>query len=184
MSRVVVFLADGCEEIEALTVIDVLRRGSVDVVGVSINDVLGINGAHNIDFKADTVFSDINFDEVDMVVLPGGYEGRNNLLAHSGVCEVCKEFAKKGKYVAAICAAPSVLGENGILEGIKATCYPGFESQLRGANFIDQNLVIDGNIITSKGPATAMLFSIALLEVLTNTQLATQIAQGLLFTIK
>ena len=173
MGKVVVFLADGCEEIEALTVIDILRRGNVDVIGASINDTLGINGAHNIDFKANVTFNDINFDDVDMIVLPGGYEGRNNLLAHDGVCKVCQDFA--------ICAAPSILGENRILEGKRATCYPGFENQLKGANYTDKALVIDGNIITSKGPATAMLFSIALLEVMTNTQTAAKVAQGLLF---
>jgi len=88
---------------------------------------------------------------------------------------------KKNKYIAAICAAPSILGENRILEGKRATCYPGFENQLKGANYTDKALVIDGNIITSKGPATAMLFSIALLEVMTNTQTAAKVAQGLLF---
>ena len=87
----------------------------------------------------------------------------------------------KNKFIAAICAAPSILGENKILDGKRATCYPGFESQLKGANYIDKSLVIDGNIITSKGPATAMLFSIALLEIMTNTQTAAKIAQGLLF---
>ena len=150
MGKVVVFLADGCEEIEALTVIDILRRGNVDVIGASINDTLGING-------------------------------RNNLLAHDGVCKVCQDFMKKNKYIAAICAAPSILGENRILEGKRATCYPGFENQLKGANYTDKALVIDGNIITSKGPATAMLFSIALLEVMTNTRTAAKVAQGLLF---
>ena len=181
MGKVVVFLADGCEEIEALTVIDILRRGNVDVIGASINDTLGINGAHNIDFKANVTFNDINFDDVDMIVLPGGYEGRNNLLAHDGVCKVCQDFMKKNKYIAAICAAPSILGENSILEGKRATSYPGFENQLKGANSTDKALVIEGNIITSKGPATAMLFSIALLEVMTNTQTAAKVAQGLLF---
>lgn len=184
MSKVVVFLADGCEEVEALTIIDILRRGSIDVAGVSINKTFGINGAHNIAFKADTVFSDVDFKEIDMVVLPGGYEGRNNLLAHMGVCDVCADFIKKGKYVAAICAAPSILGENGLLNGKNATCYPGFENQLKGANFVDQDLVIDGNIITSKGPGTAMLFALTLLEILTNTQIAAQIAQDLLFKLK
>ena len=87
----------------------------------------------------------------------------------------------KNKFIAAKCAAPSILGENKILDGKRATCYPGFESQLKGANYIDKSLVIDGNIITSKGPATAMLFSIALLEIMTNTQTAAKIAQGLLF---
>ena len=181
MSKVAVFLADGCEEIEALSVIDVLRRGNVDVIGVAINENLNIKGAHNIDFMANIKFNEVNFDEIDMVVLPGGYEGRNNLLAHTGVCNICKDFNLKEKFIAAICAAPSVLGENYILENKKATCYPGFENQLKGAKFIDQNLVIDGNIITSKGPATAMLFSIALLEIMTNTQNATKVAQGLLF---
>lgn len=180
MNKVVVFLANGCEEIEALTPIDVLRRGGVEVKGVSISDSLTVNGAHGIDFMADEVFEKIDFDEVDMVILPGGLVGRNNLMAHTGVVDICKSFNKKGKYVTSICASPSVLGENGILQGRKAICYPGFESQLKGAVVTNENVVADGNIITSKGPGTAMEFSLKLLEIIKDKKTAEEVAKGML----
>ena len=111
---VVVFLANGCEEVEALTQIDVLRRGGVDVKGVSITADKAVTGAHGIEFMADCTIYDIDFDTVDMVVLPGGLEGRNNLMNSREVVAVCKKFNETGKLVAAICASPSVLGENGV----------------------------------------------------------------------
>lgn len=181
MNKVVVFLANGCEEVEALTPIDTLRRGGADVIGVSITNTKVVNGAHGIDFMADELFENVNFDKVDMVVLPGGLGGRNNLMAHSGVLEVCKKLNNEGKYVTSICASPSVLGENGILKGKKAICYPGFEASLKGAEVIDENVVVDGNIITSKGPATALEFSLKLLETLTSKENADSVAKGMLY---
>ncbi len=177
---VIVFLANGCEEIEALSVIDTLRRGNVEVKGVSISDSLTVNGAHGIDFMADCLFQDVNFDKAEMVVLPGGLGGRNNLMADKNVVTVCKKFNELGKYVAAICASPSVLGENGILQGRKATCYPGFEEQCRGAEISDEKVVKDGNIITSKGPGTAFLFAVELLRALKGDEAADSVAQGLI----
>lgn len=182
MNKVVVFLANGCEEIEALTPIDVLRRGGVEVIGVSISDSLTVKGAHGIDFMADEIFENIDFEDINMVVLPGGLGGRNNLMAHSGVVDICKSFNEKGKYVTSICASPSVLGENDILQGKKAICYPGFEKQLKGAEVTDENVVKDGNIITSKGPATAMEFALKLLEAIKDSKTAEEVAGGLLFS--
>lgn len=179
---VVVFLADGCEEVEALTQIDVLRRGGVDVKGVSIKADKEVKGAHGIDFFADCTIYDIDFDSVEMVVLPGGLVGRNNLMNSREVVTVCKKFNEMGKLVAAICASPSVLGENGILEGKKAVCYPGFEEQCRGAETVKgKNVVKDGNIITSRGPATAMEFGIELLRAIAGDKTAEEVAEGLLF---
>lgn len=178
---VVVFLANGCEEIEALTQIDVLRRGGVDVKGVSITANTVIKGAHGIDFMADCTIFDIDFENVEMVVLPGGLEGRNNLMNSREVVTVCKRFNEMGKKVAAICASPSVLGENGILKGKRAVCYPGFEEQCRGAEIVENaNVVKDGNIITSRGPATAMEFGIELLRELKGDEAAENTAAGLL----
>lgn len=182
MNKVVVFLANGCEEVEALTPIDVLRRSGVEVIGVSISDSLAVRGAHNINIVADKLFEDVDFDTVNMVVLPGGLGGRNNLMEHKGVVEVCKNFNADNKYVASICASPSVLGENGILNGRKAICYPGFEPQLRGAEIINKNVVADNNIITSKGPATALEFSLKLAEVLVGGKMADEVAKGMLFS--
>lgn len=178
---IVVFLANGCEEVEALTQIDVLRRGGIETMGVSITADKVINGAHNIDFMADCTIFDIDFDKVDMVVLPGGLVGRNNLMASKEVVTVCKKFNELGKYVAAICASPSVLGENGILQGRKVVCYPGFENQCHGAEIIlGENVVKDGNIITSRGPATAMEFAIEIIRVISGDDIAEKTAAGLL----
>ena len=179
---IVVFLANGCEEVEALTQIDVLRRGGVDVKGVSITADKTVTGAHGIEFMADCTIYDIDFDTVDMVVLPGGLEGRNNLMNSREVVAVCKKFNETGKLVAAICASPSVLGENGILEGKRAVCYPGFEGQCKGAEIAEgENVVRDGNIITSRGPATAMEFGIELLRAAAGDKTAEDVAAGLLF---
>ncbi len=177
---VIVFLADGCEEIEALSVIDTLRRGNVEVKGASISDSLVVKGAHGIDFMADCFFRDINFDKVEMVVLPGGLGGRNNLMADKNVVTVCKKFNELGKYVTAICASPSVLGENGILNGRRATCYPGFEEQCKGAVMLGDRVVVDGNIITSKGPGTAFEFAVELLRALKGSEAADSVAEGLI----
>lgn len=179
---VIVFLANGCEEIEALTQIDVLRRCGVEVKGVSITSEKVIKGSRNIDFLADTTIFDIDFEEVEMVILPGGLIGRDNLLKSKEVVAVCKKFNEIGKYVAAICASPSVLGESGILQGKKATCYPGFESQLKGADIIEgENVVIDGNIITSRGPATAMEFALEIVKILKGEDVYKEVKAGLLF---
>ncbi len=181
MNKVVVFLADGCEEIEALTPIDVLRRANVNVVGVSISDTLIVKGGHNIVIMADKLFNEVDFDKVDMVVLPGGLGGRDNLMAHKGVVDICKKLNSKGKFVTSICASPSVLGENNILKGRKAICYPGFESQLKGAEIVTENVVEDENIITSRGPATALEFSLKLAEVLVGREAAENVAKGMLY---
>lgn len=181
MSKVVVFLADGCEEVEALTPIDVLRRAGIEVMGVSISGNKIVNGGHNIDIVADELFENIDFTHVNMVVLPGGLGGRDNLMAHRGVVEICRVFNSIGKYVAAICASPSVLGENEILQGKKAISYPGFESQLKGAEIVNENVVTDSNIITSKGPATALEFSLKIVETLAGKETADKVAKGMLY---
>ncbi len=179
---VVVFLADGCEEIEALTQIDVLRRANIEVMGVSITTEKLIKGGHGIEFMADATIYDIDFDKVEMVVLPGGLKGRDNLMSCREAVTVCKKFNELGKYVAAICASPSVLGENGILQGKKAVCYPGFEAQCRGAQMMgEQKVVTDGNIITSRGPATAMDFALELVRLLSDEKTADDTAKGMLF---
>lgn len=177
---VIVFLANGCEEVEALTQIDVLRRAGIDAKGVSITTEKLIKGAHGIDFMADCTLYDIDFDMVDMLVLPGGLGGRNNLMDSKETVTVCKKFNELGKFVTAICASPSVLGENGILEGRRATCYPGFENQCHGAELSGENVVRDGNIITSRGPATAMEFAIELVRAVAGNEAAEKTAQGLL----
>ena len=180
MSEVIVFLADGFEEIEALTVVDVLRRGGADIETVSIMDKIDVIGAHNREVKADRLFDDVNYNDVNMVVLPGGGAGTQNLKKHKGVNDICADFARCNKYVCAICAAPSVLGVKGLLKGKTAVCYPGFEEQLDGAVIGKNNVEKDGMTITSKGPGTALEFAFALLKELKGSEVADKVKKGML----
>ena len=176
--NVTVILADGCEEVEALTIIDVLRRAQVNVKGVSVSNSLTVKGSHGIDFNADAFFDEN--EQCDMIVLPGGMGGRNNILASVSVLDKCKKMADEDKYVCAICAAPTILGRSGILNGKKATCYPGLENELNGAVIQEGDVVVDGKIITSKGPATAMKFAVELVRAIKGDDVANSVASGLL----
>lgn len=162
MSKLGIFMADGCEEIEGLAVVDVVRRAKMDIVTISITKSNTVTGSHNITFLTDTVFENVDFKELDGIILPGGMPGTLNLGSHSGVVSIIKEFAAAGKLVCAICAAPSVLGAAGVLAGKKATCHPGFEEKLTGASHCTDNVVTDGNIITSRGMGTAIDFGLAI----------------------
>lgn len=178
MKSVAVLMANGCEEVEALTVVDVMRRAGVKCDMVSIGDIEVI-GDHNIKIIADKRIDD-GLDEYDLIVLPGGLKGTRNLQNSPKVIEAVKEFYKN-KMVAAICAAPVVLKTAGIVEGKNITSYPGFEAELKGCNYIDdENVVVDGNIITSRGPATAMTFAYKLLEVLGNDKYK-ELSKGMMY---
>lgn len=181
MKQVAVLLADGFEEIEALTAVDLLRRAKVYVDTVSVKEEHMVLGAHGITVQADEVFDKVDFAEVDMVVLPGGLPGTTNLNDHAGVRQVVQDFVKQGKYVAAICAAPSILGEMGLLDGKRATSYPSFEETLKGAMVLETSVVQDGNIITSRGMGTATDFALRLVEVLTDEEKAKEIANSILY---
>ncbi|MBR1444909.1 MAG: DJ-1/PfpI family protein [Firmicutes bacterium] len=180
MKKAVIFLADGFEEIEALTVVDVLRRGNIDVKTVSIMSSLHVTGAHDIKVIADMLFDDEYIETADMVILPGGGVGTENLRNSEEVIGTVQNFYSNGKYVAAICAAPSVLGLMGILDGLTAVCYPGFELKLVGATIGKDNVVIDNNIITSKGPGTASEFALTLLSLLADVSVADTVKKGML----
>ena len=180
MSRVAIFFADGFEEIEALTPVDILRRGGIDTVTVSIGEDLTIHGSHNIDIKADIRISELDFDSVDMIVLPGGKIGHQNLEACKALTDKIAEFNEAGKFVAAICAAPTILGRMGILKGHDATCYGGMEAALEGANKLTDSVVVSGNIITSRGPATTIPFALKLAELLNGKEKAGAVAKGML----
>ena len=158
MKKTGVFLAEGFEEIEGLTVVDILRRAGIDVVTISVMGQKEVCGSHKITVLADALFEEVNFEEYEGIVLPGGMPGTTNLGGHSGVNQIIKSFAEQGKLVAAICAAPSVLGQAGILEGKKAACYPGFEDKLTGAEVTFEEVAEDGNVITSRGMGTAIPF--------------------------
>ena len=150
MSKVYVFLAEGFEEIEGLTVVDLLRRAGVETEMVSVMDGKQIKGSHGIKVTADSMFDDADFSDADILVLPGGMPGTLNLGNHTGLCEILKKHYEAGKMVAAICAAPSVFGELGFLKGRIATCYPGFESKLEGAIVCATKVAVDENVITSQ----------------------------------
>lgn len=164
MGKAAIFLATGFEEIEAISIIDVLRRGEVEIDIVSVSGNESVQGSHGINIISDKLFFDIDFSEYELLILPGGMPGTLNLSKHEGLCELLKEFNKKEKYIAAICAAPSVLGKLNILEGKKVTCYPGYEEELLGGIVTNSDIVRDGNIITGKGAGVAIKFSLDILK--------------------
>lgn len=179
MKKVLIFLAEGFEEIEAISIIDVLRRAEISVTTVSINNNNVVKGAHNIEVKTDKLFDEVDFNNYDMIALPGGMPGAKNLNEHEGLKEQLKEFAKD-KLIAAICAAPMVLGGMGLLKGKRATCYPGFEPELIEANITNEPVTVDGNIITGKGPAFALQFSLQLIDTIAGKATRDNIANALL----
>lgn len=164
MKTIFVFLATGFEEIEALTPVDVLRRAGLNVQTVSVMDEQTVVGAHGIPVVADKMFAEINSADAEMILLPGGLPGATNLDEHTGLSELIMKFAKEEKPLAAICAAPLVFGNRGLLDGKKATCYPGFETYLQGAYYTANLVEVDGNFITGKGPGAAMEFAFAIVE--------------------
>lgn len=181
--KVLVFLATGFEEIEAISIIDVLRRAEIDTNVVSIEKKLEVSGAHGIKIVADALIEEQQENNPVMLVLPGGMPGTTNLDNHSGLKALLKAHFEAGKSIAAICAAPLILGKLGMLKGKKVTCYPSFESYLDGANVLDATVVKDGNIITGKGPAYAIEFALALVADLKGEPLAQEVAAGLLVNV-
>ena len=175
MAKVCVFTADGFEEVEGLTVVDLLRRAGEEVLMVSISDNLSVTGSHGIEIKADVFFEDVDYSTVDLLVLPGGMPGTK----HQGLADLLKEFAASDRKVAAICAAPSVLGGLGILREKKAACYPGFEEKLEGALVFTDPVVKDGNITTSRGLGTAIPFALELISQLEGEVKARQIKKSI-----
>lgn len=172
-------LADGFEEIEAVTIIDILRRAgvSVTIAGVGGKDRAG---SHGVRIAADASLSEISGKDFDAVILPGGMPGTTNLRASSELRELLLRHHREGRIVAAICAAPWVLADAGILEGRSATCYPGLESKLSGAKVCKDRVVVDGNVISSRGPATAIDFSLKLAEILAGAKKAAELRAALL----
>lgn len=182
MNKVYVFLADGFEEIEGLTVVDLLRRAKVETEMVSIMETKQVKGSHGIEVTADSLFADHDYADAALLVLPGGMPGTLNLGNHEGLCELLKKHYGEEKMVAAICAAPSVFGQLGFLEGRVATCYPGFESKLNGAIVCATKVAVDGNVVTAKGMGAAIDFSLKLIELLVNKETADEISTGIIYT--
>lgn len=176
MSKLGIFMANGCEEIEGLTVVDIARRAGIEIDTISITGENSVTSSHNVTFMTDTTKEKADFSKYDGIVLPGGMPGTTNLGADETVNNVIKEFAAQGKLVAAICAAPSVLGQAGLLDGKKATCFPGFEDKLTGADFTEDKVAVDGNIITSRGMGTTILFALEIVKYLTDEETADTVA--------
>lgn len=174
-------LADGFEEVEALTVVDLLRRADIDVMMTSITGERLVHGTHGVNVEADMLFNPAVMKDIDAVVLPGGMPGAANLDADEQLAALLKDAAAKGAAVAAICAAPMILGHHGLLEGKKATIYSGMEGELYGAEHADGTVVIDGNIITSMGPGTAMDFGLALIAYLKDEKTSAKVRADLLY---
>ena len=177
---ILVHLATGFEEVEALTAVDIMRRVDLDAKLVSMTDDIYVEGAHGITVKADLMFDDVDYSKCEMIVLPGGLPGAYNLRDHQGLRKEILKFSEEGKGLAAICAAPLVFGDLGILEGRKATIYPGMEEELKGAESIGFPVVRDMNLITSQGPATAMRFAVALVSYFKGKEVADELEEDLL----
>ncbi len=182
MAKVYVFLANGFEDVEALIPVDVLRRGGVEVVTVSVvDDSQVVESAHRVQMVADAMFEDCDFSDADLLMLPGGMPGASNLNDHEGVRRALLAQNAAGRRVAAICAAPLVLGGLGLLRGKRATCYPGFEQTLEGATYTGDLCTVDGNVTTGEGPAAAFPFAYSLLAQLVDEATSRQVAVGMRF---
>ncbi|MCR4583862.1 MAG: DJ-1/PfpI family protein [Prevotella sp.] len=182
MAKTYVFLADGFEDVEALIPVDVLRRGGVDVVTVSIMGDPMVESAHGVGVQADILYEEASFDDADLLLLPGGMPGAANLFDYEPLKDVLIAHNRSGKRLAAICAAPAVvLGQLGLLKGHRATCYPGFEELLKGAEYTADLCTVSENITTAEGPAAAFPFAYELLAQLADQQTADQIAEGMRF---
>ena len=176
---VYMFLAEGFEEIEALCPLDLLRRAGIEVKTVGIGSQI-VCGAHGISVLADMSESEIQSFEADMIILPGGMPGTLNLDASETVHQAIDTATKNGSYIAAICAAPSILGGLGILRGKEATCYPGFEEKLLGAKISDKRVVLDGKVITAAGMGVALDFGLVLVELFCGKEKAETLRRGVI----
>lgn len=181
MKKIAIFFAEGYEEIEALTVVDICRRCGLTIDMVSITDEKAVRGAHNIDVMMDMTFGEVDFNAYDMLVLPGGGNGTKNLEAFEPLMKQVDAFFAADKYVAAICAAPSILGHRGILKGKHACCYPSFESHLEGAEVIMESVAVAGKVITSRGMGTSIPFALAIVGELCGKNVAEEMAKAIIY---
>lgn len=181
MSKVCVFFGTGFEEIEALTVVDLLRRVEIDTDMVSVMEERTVVSSHNIPVVTDKLISEVDFDAVDVLVLPGGGQGTKNLEACEALMEQVDAFVAAGKLVCAICAAPSILGHRGHLQGKRAIAYPGFEEQLAGAEIVKEPAVVDGQIITGRGMGCSVEFGLAIVEKLKGSECRQALADKIVY---
>ncbi len=182
MGKVYAFFADGSEEVELLAVVDVLMRGGQEVKLVSVTGQKDVVSAHGIRIQADLEFSETDLSDADLLFLPGGMPGTKNLSAHEGLLNALKEACAENKRIGAICAAPSILGKLGLLEGKRATCFPGYESKLNGAIYTREGVVTDGNITTARGLGYALDMGLELLMLLTDESQALKIKEAIQYS--
>ena len=182
MKSAAIFLIDGFEEVEALTTVDILRRGGVGVTVVSLTGRGEARSKHDITVKTDALFDDVKGKTFDMLIIPGG---TRDYIKHSGLIELTRKYAAENKLIAAICAAPTVLAEAGVLKGKRAVCYPGMEDWLKdGGAVVGKDIVeTDGNITTAKGPAVTPFFALRLLEILEGKAKSDEVAKGFLIPL-
>ena len=181
MKRAVMLFAEGFETVEALVVVDILRRGGVEVTMASINEEEFVRSSHGVNVEMDVVLGEVDVLDYDAIILPGGMPGTLHLGESEAVKKALYVMDDAGKIVAAICAAPGGLGKYGLLEGKKACSYPDHEKNLTGAQILREPVVTDGNIITSRGLGTALEFGLRLLEVLVSTDKADQIREAIVY---
>lgn len=181
MNDICVFFGEGYEEIEALTVVDILRRASLPVKMVSITQDREATGSHQITVKMDCLLSEVDFDKVEMIVLPGGMPGTKNLEACGALMEQVDAFVKANRPVSAICAAPSILGHRGHLKDRQACCYPSFEDHLEGAEVLESPSVVSENITTGRGMGTAIPFALSILERYQGREAAQAMAENIIY---
>jgi len=181
--KVLVPLAEGFEEVEFATIVDVLRRAGIDVTVAGLKGNV-INGAHGVGVTPDTSMDKVSSRDFDAITLPGGSPGFINLGESKKVLQIVREMSDEGKYVTAICGAPSVLAKAGVIRGKRVTIFPGMEATLSGAQYSSDRVVVDGKVVTSQGPGTAMEFAIKLVELLVGKGKAEKVAEEVLAGFK
>lgn len=181
MKRAIMLFAEGFETVEALMVVDILRRGGVELTMASITEDEMISSSHGVRIEMDAVLGEVDLSEYDAIILPGGMPGTLHLGESEAVKKALHVMNDAGKIVAAICAAPGVLGKHGFLEGKKACSYPSHEENLTGATVLRDAVVVDGNIVTSRGLGTATEFAFALLEILEGKEKEEQIKEAIVY---
>ncbi len=180
MKPIYIHLAEGFEEIEAITIIDVLRRAGLNAVSVSVSGNSMVTGSHNIAVKADILFKDADYRQAEMLILPGGMPGAKNLSEHKELNAHLLDFFNEGKPLGAICAAPMVLGKLGILKGKSVVSFPGFETYLKGASIKNSSVVKDGNIITGRGPGVALQFALEIVKLFKDEETSSKLKKSML----
>ncbi|HLG20589.1 MAG TPA: DJ-1 family glyoxalase III [Bdellovibrionota bacterium] len=178
--RVLIPLAEGFEEIEAVTIIDLLRRAGVEVIMAGLAPRKTVKGAHSIGFETETSLRDVEGQDFEAIILPGGMPGSTNLAESKELEGLLRKHQTKGSHLAAICAAPTVLAKYGFLKGKRATCYPSFEAKLGGSTISKESVVEDGNIVTSRGPGTAIPFALAMIRRLVGPERAEEVRKNIL----